>query len=151
MTTKKNGFSLVELLVFITIVGLFFVSAVTISVATLRNLKASEHRLIATRYSEELGEWLTEQKEFSWEAFVARATTSGLTYCFPSSPISDFWPAPASNCPLGQLNPTIYTRKVTLISFNSDNQVKADIIISWNEAGGTPQSLQLIQTYAVWE
>ena len=50
----KNGFSLIEVLVFITIMSLVFVTAASVVAISLGNLKINEHKLVATRYGERL-------------------------------------------------------------------------------------------------
>ena len=77
----KKAFSLIEVLVFITILSLFFISAVTVTIFNLRNMKIQEHKILATRYAEEGNEWLKQEKEDDWQVFT---THTGTNYCLNS-------------------------------------------------------------------
>jgi type II secretory pathway pseudopilin PulG len=71
--TASQGFSLIEVLVFIAILSMFFFSAITVSVYTMKNLRVSEERIIATQYAQELGEFFLSEKDTDWTTFHATA------------------------------------------------------------------------------
>lgn len=81
MMVFKKGFSLVEVLVFVTILSLFFVTALTVTTFNLRNLKIQEHKILATRYAEEGMEWVKQEKEDDWQNFTIHDDSTGTTYC----------------------------------------------------------------------
>jgi prepilin-type N-terminal cleavage/methylation domain len=62
MTTHKKSFTLIEVLIFVTILSLFFVAAAAVTIVSLRNLKVQEHKILATRYAEELLELAKREK-----------------------------------------------------------------------------------------
>jgi len=123
-----TGFSLIEVLIFVTILNLFFIIALTVTVFTLRNLQANEHKIIAVHYQDQLQEWLTYEKEKDWDSFYQRNNT----YCFNSETMS--WSSvgacgftcPGINCLAG-----VFNRQAVLIS--SNDTVNVEMKIQWKE------------------
>lgn len=148
---KKTGFSLIEVLVFISIFSVFFVTAIASITVTLRNMKKNEHKIMATRYAEELQEWLKAEKEIDWYNFST--TYPGQTFCF-NSPIT-VWPTAGScstfNGVVG-VDPAIFKRELALTATGSNpvTQVKAIITVSWQEIGQTYQVV-LNSIFNSWE
>jgi len=147
MITSKKSFTLIEVLIFVTILSLFFVAAAAITIASLRNLKVQEHKILATRYAEELLEWLRGEKEADWNQF----TTHSGPYCFNSSPIQmSNWPT-SGNCPTGSFLNNLYKREVTLNPQGSPPyQVNVSITVLWQELGQTYQ-VPINTVFTVWE
>ena len=143
----SQSFSLVEVLVFISILSLFFVLATYITIASLRNMKISEHKILATRYAEELLEWVRGQKETDWNNFVNNYSNN--TYCFPFSPINT-WPPSGSCVSYNGLNPPIYKRELTLSTSNNGFQVNVFINVSWQELGNT-YTVPINTVFSMWE
>lgn len=150
----KKGFTLVELLVFVSILSLFFVTAVSVAVSSLRNLKINEHRILAIRYSEELSEWLQSQKEVDWSAFINHVHDNGcqpgnictVTFCMNSLN----WNT-RGTCANNGLSPPIYQRNMDFTDINGQGtQAKATITVSWSESGGS-YSVPVVVQFAVWE
>jgi len=139
---KKQAFSLIEVLVFTTILGFVFISITTIVTFSLKNLKTQEHKILATHYAEELLNWLKAKKEEDWLQFTAK---SGNTYCFNSSPITN-WPS-ASFCSSYNLN-SIFKREVALSG--NFNQINADISVKWQEGNGENQ-VNIKTIFNPWE
>ncbi len=140
MNVKNNtkvGFSLVEVLIFVSVVALFFVIAATISSFSLRVSKSNENKILATRYAEELVEWLRGEKEADWEAFKGKADK---TYCFYKSPIGT-WDnsktiGPCSGYELG--NPPLFNRELQISTITSDpNQLNIVVTVSWQDGQNT--------------
>lgn len=147
---KKNldGFSLVEVLVFISILSLFFIVAVAVVTATIRNMKISEHKILAVRYGEELLEWLRSQKEIDWNSFVSQR--SGKTYCFDQTPITS-WSSIETSCGSSQLINSLFKRQVTITSQgNPVLQTDISITVSWSEPGGDFQA-PIKTVFTLWE
>ena len=136
----KKSFSLIEVLVFVSIVALFFVAAAAVSVATLRNMIINEHKIVATRYAEELSEWLRSEKEADWNLFYTNVSASacGLTNrCFTSVAGSEdqVW---LNSCnPCGLID-NLYSRTVDF-STNPGPPPRVDttVNVSWQELGNT--------------
>lgn len=135
---SRRGFSLIEVLIFATIFSLFFVAASSIVTLTVRNLLISQHKILATRYAQELEEWLKGEQEKDFDAFKIRSSLlPGTTYCFNGGLA---WPASAGPCGVNDFsgvynitgNPRIYKREVVLTELGEFN-IKADITLSWKE------------------
>jgi prepilin-type N-terminal cleavage/methylation domain-containing protein len=134
---SKKGFSLIEVLVFVSILGMFFVIAIAVTISSLRNMKINEHKILATKYGEELLEWFRSQKEKDFQVFATYAGDSGTSYCFNSLRIS--WPGTGSCSTYNGLNPPIYTRDAILTKSGSPTTttVSVEITVSWQEIGNT--------------
>ncbi|MFN4212440.1 MAG: hypothetical protein ACK4FL_00525 [Microgenomates group bacterium] len=144
---KSQSFSLIEVLVFTSILSLFFVVAAAVATASLRNMKINEHKILATRYAEELLEWLRGEKETDWNTFISRSNNT--TYCFSISPITS-WPSQGSCSGYNGLNPAIYKRELTLTTVGGGIQVNVSIVVSWQELGNT-YSVPINTVFTVWE
>lgn len=143
---KKKGFSLVEVLVFVTILSLFFVTAVAVTVFNLKNLKIQEHKIIATRLAEEGIEWAKQEKEDDWQIFI----THSNSYCLNSSPLD--WSVNTdcgSDYSLGP--PNIFNRVLNITgSGNPVNSVTAVSTVSWLE-NGAEQTVIIKSILNLWE
>lgn len=144
--------SLVEVIVFIAILSVLLVVLVGLSVNITRQSLVAQHKLYATRYADELAEWMRLQKELGWQVFYDQsqlATDMGHVYCVNQdielthglrdlmlSTISstDCMGTPWSS--IGSVNPEpeIFARYVTFAP-QPDNtkSVKATITVSWRE------------------
>lgn len=152
----KKGFSLVEVLIFTAILSVFFVVASEVATASLRAMKITEHKILATRYAEELQEWIQAQREIDWNSFAARSSASGTYYCFKND-ISSGWPV-SGDCGASDYTavvgktPAIFRRNAKLINIGSGLQVDVIVTVSWQEVGGTvPTPVEIISRYSVWE
>ncbi len=150
----KKSFSLIEVLIFVTILTLFFIVAAAVIITSLRDMKISEHKILATRYAEELMEWLRSDKEVDWGGttcsgncpdpvlpanFTEKATkcqSLQCTFCFNTTPISA-WPTSAGACATGTFlsdGKSLFKREVTLTSSHGAgsyaDKVEARIIVS---------------------
>jgi len=153
MLTEQRSFSLVEVLVFTTILSVFFVTAASVVTVALRNMKFNEHKIIALHYSRQLEDWLRAQKEIDWGGtqcsgsccssgcnFTQRVTQGSLSpkFCFDISPISD-WPAPNSlGCNGVYSLGSLFLREVEFTSSPVSGyigQVNAVITVSWLDLG----------------
>lgn len=138
------SFTLIEVLVFITILSLFFVAAASITTANFRNLKTQEHKILATHYAEELLVWLRGEKEADWNYFINKSTMSGTTYCFNNLDFNSY-----GNCSSYGLN-NFFKREGTLIKL-SDERISIRIAVSWIESGGTEYLVPINTIFSVWE
>lgn len=146
----KIGFSLIEVLVFVTILSMFFVMAVTITTFNLRNMKIQEHKILATLYSEEAIEWLKQEKEDDWQLFLTRGTTgSGKNYCLNSLD----WDSGDSDCEdnyaLGP--PNIFKRVLVISNSGSPaDSVSVNLTTSWLE-NDVEQTVTIKSVLNIWE
>ncbi|MEK7634168.1 MAG: type II secretion system protein [Patescibacteria group bacterium] len=124
----KNAFSLIEVLVFTAVLGLFFVAAMAVVSFNLKSMKVQEHKILATRYAEEGMEWVKEEKESDWSTFI---THNSGNYCLNSS--LDWNLACAENdYSLG--TPAFFKRELTITSSGSPvDQEEVTITVSWKE------------------
>jgi prepilin-type N-terminal cleavage/methylation domain-containing protein len=120
----NKGFSLIEVLVFTAVLGLFFVAALSVATFNLKNMKIQEHKILATRYAEEGVEWVKQEKEDDWTEFIARGSAGGTTYCLNSLDWNNL-PVPCDYS-LG----TIYKRELVIKSSGD-----AVLTVYWEDMG----------------
>jgi len=128
---NKKSFSLIEVLVFVSILSIFFVAALTVSVYYLRMTKSQQYKIIATHLAEEAVEWLKSEKESDWLQFVSYDTSyQGTRYCLENLDWSI-----ANSCSGYNLGtPAIFKRELLIKNIgNPVSQVEADITVSWLE------------------
>lgn len=149
----KKGFSLIEVLIFVSIASVFFVSVAAVTTVSLRDMKINEHKILATRYAEELLSWLKSEKEENWSIFFARSIPQpGRPYCFNTEANNDIeWP-PFGDCDDDDYNfgnPSIYMRQATLSSIGA-SQVKINIVVRWNDLNNA-YSVPINTLLSQWE
>lgn len=151
---SKKAFSLIEVLVFITILALFFVTAAAVVTASLRNMKINEHKILASHYAEELLEWFRGEKEADWHTFAFTSINGSLEEhpndCFNfnyevGEQIS--WTTRGCDLSLGGMfnrrawfEPTDVTR----------DQIDVYIEVAWEELGNS-YSIPLRSRFSIWE
>ncbi|QQG43924.1 MAG: type II secretion system protein [Candidatus Roizmanbacteria bacterium] len=144
---KKNAFTLIEVLVFTTILNIFFVAVIAVSLAALRNIKFNENKTLAARYAEELESWLRSQKDSDWTIFTSQG---GNTYCFNTTPIGNIWPS-AGACSSNGLIPQIYKREVSLTNSGSPPTSSSVLItVKWDDLGST-RSVLIKTVFSIYE
>ena len=165
MLKKKTAFSLIELLVFVSILSIFFIMAASVVTVSLRNLKFNENKLKASHYASQLEEWLRAQKEIDWGGelcgtcsnptnFTQIVTQAGsgnpTIFCFNASPITA-WDLLGS-CPELSLD-SIFKREVIFTATPVGGyigQVNATITVSWIDLG-LPKSVTTDTLFSVLE
>ncbi len=144
---NKKSFSLIEVLVFTAVLGLFFVAAISVATFNFKNMKIQEHKILATRYAEEAVEWVKQEKEDDWTEFITHGTLSGRPYCFNS--INWDSPSPPACDDYGLNN--IYKRELLIKnSHNPVDQVDVTITVSWQDMG-TNLSVQIKSVFKLLE
>jgi len=152
---SQKGLSLLEVLAFVTILSLTFLGVAYTTGQSIKRTKFNEQKLIATRYAEELEEWLRGEKEVDWASFYtthAGAAPSGTTYCFDDAVYDEnndiSWPA-AGDC--GELFGLrdIYRREVVLTQ-SLTSQVQVVIQVEWKD-GGNVFSVPINTILTKWE
>ncbi|MCX6732864.1 MAG: hypothetical protein NTV98_04975 [Candidatus Roizmanbacteria bacterium] len=76
----KKSFSLIEVLIFITILSFFFVTSAAIITVSMHQNTLKINMLKASHYNEQLLDWIKGEKDTNWNDFVL--TTSDKTFCF---------------------------------------------------------------------
>ena len=148
---------MIEVLVFVSILSLFFVTTAAITASSLKQMTISQHRITASRYAEDLVEFMRGEKDENWTDFVAKASSSGVTYCFndPIETSTHLSTISASSCDsyngiTGSTSP-IFKREVTLTAQNSPTtQVRVSVLVSWLE-GSVVYSVPVDTVLSVWE
>ena len=130
----KKGFSLIEVLVFVTVLVVFFVAAISIVTFSLRSMKASEHRILASHYAEEAMEWVKGQKEDDWVEFTGHDAIPGAAiYCINGL---DFVSAVECGTYYTLGSPAMFKRELLLENVpdsSSPDQVNATVNVYWLE------------------
>jgi len=150
--SNQLSFSLIEVLIFITVLALFFVAAAAVTTVSLRNMKINEHKILATRYAEELLAWLQSQKDIDWDQFATHSTAPGTVYCFNDPLMPDNTPWLTGDCPTS-LN-GFYSRTVKIENDGSPPpilQTSVSINVQWLEPGNVPYSVPVNTVFSVWE
>ncbi len=144
-----KGFSLIEVMVFVTVLSLFFISAVSVTTFILRNMLVQEHKIIATRYAEEAIEWLKQEKEDDWSVFTSHDTGSGTTYCLNTLDFNTTSDC-GTNYVLGP--PNIFKRVLIITNSGSPvvDNVAVNLTVSWLE-NGSEQKVIIKSVSNLWE
>ncbi len=154
MTKKlknEQSFTLVEVLVFLTILSLFFITVSAITTYSLRNLKTQENKMIATNYAQQLLEWLRGQKEKDWNEFAKKSSTTGITYCFNNNLSLDSNFPTSGRCNNYNLD-LRFKREATLTNLTNNPvaKIKLGITVKWQE-GNNIFSVPLDTIFSIWE
>lgn len=128
---NKTGFTLLEVLVVVGILSIFLLSAVTISIVSIRNLKNSETKILATRYGEGLIEWLRGEKDVNWNTFITKVGV----WCFKDEPITQ-WPQ-SGGCGQNQKIKNLFEREVIVDYNGALDQIIVKVSVSWDEGNQT--------------
>ena len=149
---KSKSFTLIEVLVFISILSLFFVAAMTVATFSLKNMKSSEYKILATHLAEQGISWVRSEKEADWSIFTGHGSLSGITYCLNTLD-SLVWNSPnplICNYDLG--SPAIFKRELILTnqSGNPVTTTDVEITVSWQE-GTIENKLPVKTVLKVWE
>lgn len=140
----KKSFSLIEILVFVTILSLVFISAIAVTTYSLKAMKFNQYKILANHYAEEGLEWVKSQKEEDWNNFTNLDTSggSGKTYCLNTLD----WASPGLCDGINFFgDPNIYSREVTLTNqgANPVNQSDVQIKVYWtNESNNFDVTLK---------
>lgn len=126
----KSSFTLIEILVFVTILTLFFISAVTVTTYFLQTIKYQQYKILATHYVEEAVEWLKSEKEKDWEQFSSYDSSgNGTTYCFNDLNFNSLGP-----CENFSLANSLFKRELIIKNIGSPvNQVETVVTVYWQE------------------
>lgn len=142
----ESGLSMIEVLIAISILSIIFISAAYATSISLSRSKYNQDRILASRYGDELEEWLRGEKETSWSTFVARSAASpGVTYCFNSTSIS--WPVSGTCGTTFGLN-NRFLREATLIG--TGTQVSIRISVQWKDASRT-YTVPVDTVFSLWD
>lgn len=141
----KKSFSLIEVLVFTSILSVFFIAALSVSVYFLRNFKEQQYKIVATHFLEEAVEWIKFQKELDWNDFSLKSSLNGNIYCLNNLNWNN--QGQCSSYELG--TPKIFKRELFIktieaskieclvsmywLNFNGENNISSKIILAITE------------------
>jgi type II secretory pathway pseudopilin PulG len=150
MKRKLEGFTLLEILIFVTLISLVFVAISFLATYSLTATRVAQQKVIATHYAEELQEWMRGEKEVDWKAFLAKSSTPGGTiYCVNSIPTS-ISALTAGGCGSAYDLASQYKREVTLTGNSTDTQVSVSIVVEWKENKNILK-VPVSTIFSVWE
>ena len=139
---KSQGFTLLEVMIFTSILSIVLVSMAAFVTRLVYNLRINEHKVYANYYASEVQEWLSSEREDGWSDIYAKAGSgAGNTYCLNTNlsfkyVLNDL-PTPPTACSsfdgiIGLSSPKIFKRELKLQQTTSST-VTATITVSWNE------------------
>ncbi len=131
---KKNSFTLIEILVFTTIISIFFIAAMSVTVFFLKNIKTQQYKIIATHLLEEAVEWLKYEKESDWNIIASKDINngSGTTYCLNNLSWNQ-----QGICNQSFGSPSLFKRELIIKQLNNPvTKIELTITVSWNDVGG---------------
>ena len=161
INTGKKGFSIIEIIVFMTLLSVVLVAGVGYTARLIITMSHNRHQLLATHYTDELKEWLGGEREVDWENFQDHASVAGIEYCLNNRlDLSDTIDTILTSASLGGCSftgvsgtdPLIYQRTLFLRKDVAETatRLRATIRVAWRDEGVLYQ--EEVQTvYSVWE
>lgn len=132
---KKNGQSMLELLIALGIGVLVILALVQSMVLSMKNSEFAKNQNLATRYSQEAIEKIrSERDKLGWNDFFTNYKDT--SQCIGASSWS---PKPVGGC--SQNTGSIFIREASFQKIN-DNQLDITVITSWTDTSGTHKSEQ---------
>lgn len=154
---KSEAFSLIEVLVFMTLISIVLISAVGFTLNLVHTMSYNQHKLYATHYVQDLKEWLDSEREIDWNEFQRYASTSGSTYCAnntlnPNDRINVLSTGPCNFDGVGTLDPQIFRRRITMEKDTSGtaNRVTVTFEVGWME-DDVLQTETITSVYSLWQ
>lgn len=141
---QDEAFTLVEVLIFVVLISIIFITVSYYITFSLYNTKVNEHKILATRLAEEAREWLRGEKEISWDDFI---NTRMGEWCFNTEPV-DGWGTPGLCTDYGIAE--LYKRDVSLTASQDGNQVTVKVNVEWVERTNTFNVL-ISTVFSIWE
>lgn len=141
---RIKAFSLIEVILFVGILAMFFVTGMIVVVYSLQTMKINQHKIVATQYAEQLSTWLRTQKEIDWNDFVSRYSMVypvESVFCFNTTPVQPLVLPPGSDCSAndyGLGSPAIFKRWVTITRGDAaPTKIEVNVTVEWKDAGNT--------------
>ena len=142
------GQTLLEAVVAISLVTLILSAIVSAINFSLSNTQYARNKALATKYAQEVVEWLRQQREsLGWSDFYNQATDTQRVYCLNSLAS---WPVSGSCAGGSVISGTSMTRQATLDG-NAGNRdrVSINILITWPQ-GSRTASVELDTYLTQW-
>jgi type II secretory pathway pseudopilin PulG len=134
LNQKNRGQSLFEVVVSIAISAIIIVALVALAANSIKNATFAKNKTIASRYAEEVTEWLRGQRDNNTNVFFTNTLVSA-SWCLPTPD----WPVgPSASCD-EFIEGTIFTRRVDVtrqfIGLGK-TLISTDVVVSWDDAQG---------------
>ncbi|PIZ65793.1 hypothetical protein COU87_04905 [Candidatus Roizmanbacteria bacterium CG10_big_fil_rev_8_21_14_0_10_39_12] len=157
ITHQTSSFSLIEVIVFTSMLSIVLVAAVGYTVRLVFTMTHNRHKLVATHYVDEVKEWLNGERETDWDQFQGFASVGGQTYCVNNqlnlnSTLSTLSTGTCNFDGVVGNDPLIYQRQIIMTKNLAANPTRiiALIRVSWRDEGVL--YVEQIETiYSVWE
>lgn len=134
MKKRKNGFTIIEIVVFVGVFSFSIVYILSAVLYTSNSMKQSQIRTIASHENGELTEWLLYKRNFlAYSGFIDEIwplgdTGNAKTYCFNDTlDESAIWPDTEGLCTSYDLNNQLKREAV----FTLQDTIAIDITTSW--------------------
>jgi len=159
---RKNGFSIIEIMIFVSLISMVLVAATGYTRQLLQTMHYNQNKMLATRDIDDVIEWLNQEREIDWQNFQSKAMTApGANYCMNatiglSAPITALVITnPISNCGFTRTVSGRSFKRIVNLQKNTANTVTANIVtatitVSWVE-GTQPLSETVQKTYSLWQ
>ncbi|MFS8159119.1 MAG: type IV pilus modification PilV family protein [Candidatus Roizmanbacteria bacterium] len=145
----KKGLSILEILVFILLISVLMIGISYLTVYTLRNSRYIQNKTKATRYAQQLHEWLAGQKEKNWVDFVG--SLSETTYCIDTIADSIATISSQQGACTGYDIQSLFKRELIISDINSDTtEIRYKILVKWRDGANVGQ-VSLSSSQAVVE
>lgn len=149
---KNKGFTLIEVLIFTTLISFIFITLSYLAVNSIQNSKIGAHKILATHYAEELREVLRNQKEDDWGQLTQSAQTTP-SKCYGTIQVDGAMntevctTSVCTNCniatfSIGSVPDNVFKRYATMTYYDDAyvnpekrNQLDVDITVEWNDGG----------------
>ena len=153
--TAKKGFTLIEVLAFVTIASFLLITVMAVTVISINRMKSDQYKLWGNYFTESLLEWLTGEREADWNAFYAKAgDVTDNIYCFNDINLSS-WPS-TGNCTNYSLGANeifggkqIFKREAYLRQSGTD-KVNVKVVVTWKEKSGE-RKIEAIRNFSFVE
>lgn len=143
---KKKGFTLIEVLIFTSLISFIFITLAYLAVNSINNSKIGAHKILATHHAEELREWLRSMKEENWSQFAVNSvptcigptTLVGTPSSATCADVVNYCETSCSAQPtllLGDVPDNIFWRYYTKTYNATNQQVTVEIMVVWKEGG----------------
>lgn len=154
---NENGFSLIEVIVFMTLVSIVLVSAVGFTMRLVHTMTYNQHKLYATHYIQDLKEWLDGEREADWQTFQAYASQGGTTYCANNalaitSTLASLSTGSCGFTGVGTQDPRVFRRRLILTKdvASTATRVTAVLEVSWME-DNVLETETITTVYSLWQ
>ncbi len=155
ITLKNSAFTLVEVLVFVSIGSLLLLAAVNITSFSVNRLKGEQYKVLGNYFMDSLFEWLAGEKESDWGGFKEKVIgVENPVYCFNDLELKK-WPPPGK-CRRYTLaaqeffgGKRLFQRELEL-SLVGANTIRAKVTVRWKDRGKF-REVKGVRTYSFIE